>query len=77
MEAHGRRLAFAVRRSIDGTNWATYREPRAPRPVCDLLLERLTDAEAEVVQLVDDGGGRSGGSGRPPQAPHHPGYISA
>jgi hypothetical protein len=36
-------------------------EPRGPRPVCDLLAERLGRAEAEVVQLVEDSGRRTGG----------------
>ena len=46
------------------TNWLNHREPRGPRPVCDLQLERLGKAEAEVVQLVEDSGrGRAGGTG--------------
>ncbi|KAK9813244.1 hypothetical protein WJX72_011382 [[Myrmecia] bisecta] len=65
VEAHGRRLSLAVRRSVDATNWLQHKEPRGPRPICDLLIERLANAEAEVVQLVDDGGHRpKGGSGR-------------
>lgn len=60
--AQGRRLSLAARRSCDGPNWLSHREPRAPRPVCALLLELLAAAEAEVVQLVDDGGARSAGT---------------
>ena len=60
--AQGRRLSLAARRSCDAPNWLAHREPRAPRPVCALLLELLAAAEAEVVQLVDDGGARPAGS---------------
>ncbi len=56
VDAHGRRLTLAVRRSIDATNWLHQKEPRGPRPICDLLLERISDAEAEVRQLVEQGG---------------------
>jgi hypothetical protein len=35
---------------------------RAPRPVCDLLLERLGRAEAEVERLVEASGGRVQGA---------------
>lgn len=37
-----------------------HKEPRGPRAVCDLLLEKLSAAEAEVVQLVQDTGHNSG-----------------
>lgn len=60
--AQGRRLSLAARRSCDAPNWLAHREPRAPRPVCALLLELLAAAEAEVVQLVDDGGARPAGT---------------
>ena len=61
VDAQGRRLSLAVRRSCDGPNWLVHREPRAPRPVCALLLELLAAAEAEVAQLVVDGGAHPGG----------------
>lgn len=37
-----------------------HKEPRGPRAVCDLLLEKLSAAEAEVVQLVQETGQSSG-----------------
>ena len=37
-----------------------HKEPRGPRPVCDLLLEKLATAEAEVSQLVPDSAQNSG-----------------
>ncbi|KAA6417142.1 MAG: hypothetical protein FRX49_12897 [Trebouxia sp. A1-2] len=56
VEAHGRQLTIAVRRSVDSTNWLQHKEPRGPRPICDLLIEKLATAEAEVVQLVRETG---------------------
>jgi len=61
VELHGRVLSVAVRRSVGSTNWLHAAEPRAPRPVCDLLLERINKAEAEVSRLVE-ATGRSGGA---------------
>ena len=37
-----------------------HKEPRGPRAVCDLLLEKLQAAEGEVVQLIQDSGQGSG-----------------
>mmetsp|Transcript_18627 Transcript_18627/g.47206 ORF Transcript_18627/g.47206 Transcript_18627/m.47206 type:complete len:953 (-) Transcript_18627:187-3045(-) len=56
VEGHGRQLSLMVRRSVAATSWLHHKEPRGPRPVCDLLAERLGRAEAEVGQLVDDAG---------------------
>ncbi|DBB17629.1 TPA: hypothetical protein ACH3X3_002673 [Trebouxia sp. C0006] len=56
VEAHGRQLTIAVRRTVDSTNWLQHKEPRGPRPICDLLIEKLATAEAEVVQLVRETG---------------------
>jgi hypothetical protein len=64
VDAQGRRLSLAARRSCDGPNWLAHREPRAPRPVCALLLELLAAAEAEVAQLVVDGGAHPVGARR-------------
>ncbi|KAL3158433.1 hypothetical protein ABBQ38_010667 [Trebouxia sp. C0009 RCD-2024] len=64
VEAHGRRMTVAVRRSVDSTNWLQHKEPRGPRPVCDLLLEKLTSAESEVVQLIQDTGQAAGRDAR-------------
>ncbi len=38
-------------------SWLTHKEPRGPRPVCSLLLERLGKVEAEAAGLLDDGSG--------------------
>ncbi|GFH06631.1 uncharacterized protein HaLaN_01295, partial [Haematococcus lacustris] len=48
-----------VRRSVAATNWLQHKEPRGPRPVCDLLAERLGRAELEVSQLVEDSSRRA------------------
>mmetsp|Transcript_2658 Transcript_2658/g.5884 ORF Transcript_2658/g.5884 Transcript_2658/m.5884 type:complete len:253 (-) Transcript_2658:160-918(-) len=56
VELHGRQLSLMVRRSLAATNWLNHKEPRGPRPMCDLMAERLSRAEAEVVQLVEDTG---------------------
>lgn len=66
VEAHGRQLTIAVRRSVDSTNWLQHKEPRGPHPICDLLIEKLATAEAEVVQLV-----RETGQSTPPNARGH------
>jgi hypothetical protein len=66
VDAHGRALSSVVRRSVASTSWRAAQEPRGPRPVCDLLLERLGRAEAEVGRLVEAsgrGGGEGGGGG--------------
>lgn len=44
-----------MERSVSSTNWLHAQPPRAPRPVCDLLLERLERCEAELSGLTDDG----------------------
>lgn len=62
VDAHGRALSSVVRRSVASTSWRAAQEPRGPRPVCDLLLERLGRAEAEVGRLVE-ASGRGGGEG--------------
>ncbi|KAK9817324.1 hypothetical protein WJX74_004288 [Apatococcus lobatus] len=54
--AHGRRLSLAARRSVDSPDWLQHKEPRGPRPVCQLILERLSEAEAEAGQLLEDSG---------------------
>lgn len=42
IDRHGQMLALAARQSTAATDWANHREPRAPRPICDLLLEKLS-----------------------------------
>lgn len=63
VELHGRQLSLTVRRSVAATNWLAHKEPRAPRPVCELLMERLAKAQAEVSQVVESSGQRSGSAG--------------
>ncbi|GFR51169.1 hypothetical protein Agub_g13527, partial [Astrephomene gubernaculifera] len=60
VEAHGRQLSVMVRRSTASVSWLACKEPRGPRPVCSLLLERLARVEAEAAGLLDEptGGGR-------------------
>lgn len=60
VELHGRALSLMVHRSVAATNWLQHMEPRAPRPICDLLVQRLSKAETEAVKLVE-ATGRSGG----------------
>lgn len=65
VELHGRQLSLMVRRSVAATNWLQHKEPRAPRPVCDLMLERLARAEAEMSQLLEGGNRAATGQDRP------------
>ena len=46
-------------------------EPRGPRPVCDLLLEQLAEAQAQAAQLTGEGlgQGHNSGLGQPPRQP--------
>lgn len=60
VELHGRQLSLIVRRSVAASNWLHHKEPRGQRTVCDVILERLTRAEQEVLQLVDQTGHRTG-----------------
>ncbi|GAB4820337.1 hypothetical protein N2152v2_007383 [Parachlorella kessleri] len=48
VDAYGRTLTIAVRRSMEATDWLNHREPRAPRLVCDFIIEKMTEADAEV-----------------------------
>eukprot|EP00887_Chlorella_sp_A99_P007202 scaffold2.g7202.t1 len=50
----GQMLALAARQSTAATDWVNHREPRAPRPFCDLLLEKLAEVDAEVAFLSDE-----------------------
>lgn len=58
---HGHGLSTLVERSVCDTNWLQAQPPRAPRPVCDLFLERLGRTESELARLVD-GTSRAAGS---------------
>ncbi|GLC45938.1 hypothetical protein PLESTF_000714400 [Pleodorina starrii] len=61
VEMHGRQLSVMVRRSTASVSWLTCKEPRGPRPVCSLLLERLARVEAEAAGLLDEPGSAMGG----------------
>ncbi|KAG2450988.1 hypothetical protein HYH02_004260 [Chlamydomonas schloesseri] len=63
VEMHGRQLSVMVRRSTASVSWLTCKEPRGPRPVCSLLLERLAKLQAEAAALLEDGDGVPGGLG--------------
>eukprot|EP00878_Enallax_costatus_P044789 GHUV01053536.1.p1 GENE.GHUV01053536.1~~GHUV01053536.1.p1 ORF type:complete len:492 (+),score=170.86 GHUV01053536.1:2-1477(+) len=71
VDLHGRSLSTLVERSVHSTNWLNAQPPRAPRPVCDLLLERLVKAEAELARLMDGTGRTPGGALRPDTAGSH------
>lgn len=43
---HARVLGIAVRRSMEATDWLNHKEPRAPRLVCDFILERAAGGQA-------------------------------
>ncbi|GLI70392.1 hypothetical protein VaNZ11_015174 [Volvox africanus] len=60
VEMHGRQLSVMVRRSTGSVSWLTCKEPRGPRPVCSLLLERLARVEAEAAGLLDEPGSSMG-----------------
>lgn len=53
VELHGRQLSLMVRRSVAATNWLHHKEPRAPRPICDLIIEKISKTEQEVSLLVE------------------------
>ena len=59
IELYCRSLTVMIRQSIAAANWLNHKEPRGPRPICDLIITRLETSEKEIVQLVDDGGNRS------------------
>lgn len=63
VDLHGRSLSLLLQRSVGSTNWLHAQPPRAPRPVCDLLLERLGRCEAELSRLVDASGRGAGPGG--------------
>uniref|UniRef100_A0A383VMJ6 Vacuolar protein sorting-associated protein 51 homolog n=1 Tax=Tetradesmus obliquus TaxID=3088 RepID=A0A383VMJ6_TETOB len=65
VDLHGRSLSLLLQRSVGSTNWLHAQPPRAPRPVCDLLLERLGRCEAELSRLVDASGRGAGPAGAP------------
>lgn len=52
VDQHRRRLTLVLRRSMDAIDWTNAREPRGPRPVCDLVLERLGACQQETVALL-------------------------
>lgn len=59
IESYSNAISLMIRQSIAAGNWLKLKEPRSPRPICDLLISQLENAEHEIVQLVDDGGNRS------------------
>jgi len=62
VEASGRRLSLMVRTSLATPNWLDMKEPRDVRPLADFLLDDLAGIEAEIAQILEDGG--HGGVGR-------------
>lgn len=64
---YGQSLSVMIRQSIAAANWLNHKEPRGPRPICDLVLTRLQSSEKEIVQLIEDGGSRAR---RKPTPPH-------
>ena len=63
MEAHGRHLTEAVCASSAEQEWREAREPRAPRAVCNAMLQVLADAREETLQLIDSSVLQGTGSG--------------
>lgn len=55
--AHGAELADAAAASSRETEWATAREPRAPRPVCDALLAKASGEQGAPSEELGGGGG--------------------
>jgi hypothetical protein len=60
VELHGSELSLLVQQSMAARDWLSVPAPAAPQPVCDLLLERLARAEAEVARLLDSTGRQQG-----------------
>ncbi len=42
VELYGRKLTTAARVSVEGVDWLHHKEPRAPRPVCDVVISCVT-----------------------------------
>eukprot|EP00898_Chlorokybus_atmophyticus_P004112 jgi/Chlat1/4701/Chrsp3S05649 len=53
--AQGRKLDMLVQKSITGVDWLQAQEPQEASPVVDQLLNLLHTAEAEALQLLDEG----------------------
>ncbi|KAL4420694.1 hypothetical protein ABPG75_010350 [Micractinium tetrahymenae] len=65
--AHGETLTLAVATTTQMTDWMHHREPRAPREVCDLILEKVAEVDIEASYLLDDSSSGGGASGVPSQ----------
>ncbi|KAI3430892.1 hypothetical protein D9Q98_009301 [Chlorella vulgaris] len=61
--AHGAQLAAAVEESSRATQWGSQGEPRAPRPICDTVLEKVAEVDGEVSYLADGGTAPSAAAG--------------
>lgn len=63
VDAYERVLSIAVRRSMEATDWLNHKEPRAPRLVCDFILEKAAGRPGGVGYRVGEwAGGRAGWS---------------
>ena len=63
VELHGSELSLLVQQSMAAADWLSLPAPTAPQPVCGLLLQRLSRAEAEVGRLLDSTGRQQGEPG--------------
>lgn len=52
VDGYGRLLTIAVRRSMEATDWLNHKEPRAPRAVCDYILEKVAGGRSWVVGCI-------------------------
>lgn len=63
VELHGSELSLLVQQSMAAADWLSLPAPTGPQPVCGLLLQRLSRAEAEVGRLLDSTGRQQGEPG--------------
>jgi hypothetical protein len=61
VELHGSELSLLVQQSMAAADWLTLPAPAGPQPVCNMLLQRLGRAEAEVGRLLESTGRQQGG----------------
>jgi hypothetical protein len=60
VELHGNQLSLLVQQSMASKDWLSLPTPSAPQPLCEQLLQSLSQAEAEVVRLLDSSGRQQG-----------------
>lgn len=66
VDIYGRQLSLIIQRSLSAADWLNHKEPRGPRPVCQLILAKLAETEMEVLDILEDDGNRSPSQSKTP-----------